>query len=94
MEALQDIWSQFHDLHVMESLRALTGTENYKDADTFAKLAKEWATEFRKQTFDEDVIPYIHGLNKCERFYKLILVKSYTGLAQQNSFQGINSHHL
>nr|XP_022301977.1 uncharacterized protein LOC111109978 [Crassostrea virginica] len=60
VEALQDIWSQFHDL--MESLRALPGTENYKDADTFAKEAKEWATEFRKQTFDEDVIPYIHAM--------------------------------
>lgn len=46
----------------MESLRALPGTDNYKDLETFAKEAKEWATEFRKQTFDEDVIPYIHGV--------------------------------
>uniref|UniRef100_A0A8W8JR70 SAP domain-containing protein n=1 Tax=Magallana gigas TaxID=29159 RepID=A0A8W8JR70_MAGGI len=58
--ALQDLWSGFHML--MESLRALPGTDNYKDMETFAKEAKEWATEFRKQTFDEDVIPYIHGV--------------------------------
>uniref|UniRef100_K1RKL9 rRNA-processing protein FCF1 homolog n=2 Tax=Magallana gigas TaxID=29159 RepID=K1RKL9_MAGGI len=50
--ALQDLWSGFHTL--MESLRALPGTDNYKDMETFAKEAKEWATEFRKQTFDED----------------------------------------
>lgn len=55
--ALQDLWSGFHTL--MESLRALPGTDNYKDMETFAK---EWATEFGKQTFDEDVIPYIHGV--------------------------------
>lgn len=55
--ALQDLWSGFHTL--MESLRALPETDNYKDMETFAK---EWATEFRKQTFDEDVIPYIHGV--------------------------------
>lgn len=58
--ALQDLWSGFHTL--MESLRALPGTDNYKDMETFAKEAKEWATEFRKQTFDEDVIPYIHAM--------------------------------
>lgn len=58
--ALHDLWSGFHML--MESLRALPGTDNYKDMETFAKEAKEWATEFRKQTFDEDVIPYIHGV--------------------------------
>nr|XP_011426297.2 uncharacterized protein LOC105327491 [Crassostrea gigas] len=58
--ALQDLWSGFHML--MESLRALPGTDNYKDMETFAKEAKEWATEFRKQTFDEDVIPYIHAM--------------------------------
>lgn len=58
--ALQDLWSGFHML--MESLRALPGTDNYKDMETFAKEAKKWATEFRKQTFDEDVIPYIHGV--------------------------------
>lgn len=55
--ALQDLWSGFHTL--MESLRALPGTDNYKDMETFAK---ESATEFGKQTFDEDVIPYIHGV--------------------------------
>lgn len=60
VEALQDLWSGFHEL--MESLRALPGTDNYKNVETFAKEAKEWATEFRKQTFDEDVIPYIHAM--------------------------------
>ncbi|XP_062619871.1 uncharacterized protein LOC134281418 [Saccostrea cucullata] len=60
VEALQDLWSEFHEL--MESLRALPGTDNYKDVNTFSKEAKEWATEFRKQTVDEDVIPYIHAM--------------------------------
>lgn len=63
VEALQDMWSGFHH-QIMESIRALPATENYKDVETFAKGAKEfeWITEFRKQTFDEDVIPYIHGV--------------------------------
>lgn len=46
----------------MESQRPLPGTEYYKDVETVAKEAKELATEFRKQHFDEDVIPYIHGV--------------------------------
>ena len=48
----------------MESLRVLPNSMLYKKPETFQNEAKEWANNFRKQTFDEDVIPYIHGKKK------------------------------
>lgn len=44
-----------------KNLRSLPGTSAYKNEVTFQKEAMEWASNFRKQTFNEDVIPYIHG---------------------------------
>lgn len=60
IDALQEIWQEFHQL--MESLRVLPNSTTYKTAEIFHNDAKEWASNFRKQTFDEDVIPYIHAL--------------------------------
>lgn len=59
IEALLQLWETFHDL--MESLRSLPGTSALKNEETFQKEAMEWASNFRKQTFDEDVITFIHG---------------------------------
>lgn len=65
-----------HDLEIegygelMESLRSLPGSVAYKDDKTFQQEAMEWTSNFRKQTFDEDVIPYIHGMTiKIRLFY-------------------------
>lgn len=65
IDALQEIWQEFHQL--MESLRVLPNSTTYKTAEIFHNDAKEWASNFRKQTFDEDVIPYIHGKNLHNR---------------------------
>lgn len=59
IEALLQLWETFHDL--MESLRSLPGTSAFKNEETFQKEAMEQASNFRKQTFDEDVITFIHG---------------------------------
>lgn len=74
IEALQQLWETFHDL--MESLRSLPGTAAYKNEETFQKEAMEWASNFRKQTFDEDVIPYIHGKSILMILYILIVKKN------------------
>lgn len=74
IEALQQLWGTFHDL--MESLRSLPGTAAYKNEETFQKEAMEWASNFRKQTFDEDVIPYIHGKSILMILYILIVKKT------------------
>lgn len=60
IDALQEIWQGFHQL--MESLRVLPNSTTYETAEIFQNDAKEWASNFQKQTFDEDVIPYIHAL--------------------------------
>lgn len=59
VDALQQLWTDFHAL--MESLRALPGSEGYKNPELFKKEARQWASDFRKCTFDEDVTPYLHG---------------------------------
>ncbi|EDO26542.1 predicted protein, partial [Nematostella vectensis] len=45
-----------------DALGANPGDEAYLRADAFQEKARQWGTKFRKATFDEDVIPYIHVL--------------------------------
>ena len=59
IDALQDVWNDF--VCLMESLTVLPTSDRYLDPDKFQESAKKWAQRFRKCTFDEDVIPYIHG---------------------------------
>ncbi|XP_052075780.1 uncharacterized protein LOC127713848 [Mytilus californianus] len=60
VDALQTLWGNFHCL--MESLRAFPGSEEYKNPELFMQEAREWAQNFRRYTFDEDVTPYLHAM--------------------------------
>ncbi|CAC5383036.1 unnamed protein product [Mytilus coruscus] len=62
VDALQTLWGNFHCL--MESLRAFPGSEEYKNPELFMQEAREWAQNFRRYTFDEDVTLYLHGYFK------------------------------
>ena len=61
IDALQELWNDFDVL--MEALRELPSSEKYINHTQFKEMARTWAQNFRKYTFDEDVIPYIHGKN-------------------------------
>ncbi len=58
VDKLQEVWTTFNEL--MQALKALPGTQHHRTAAAFKDAARKWASEFRKVTFDEDVIPYIH----------------------------------
>ena len=58
IDRLQVVWDRFNVL--MSALKALPGTEEYLSPEAFKQCAVTWAVEFRKATFDEDIIPYIH----------------------------------
>lgn len=62
IDGLQQLWDDFD--YLMEALRSLPSSEKYVKPETFQELAREWAQNFRKNTFDEDVTPYIHGKTK------------------------------
>ena len=59
IDALQELWNDFDVL--MEALRELPSAEKYIEPNQYQEMARKWAQNFRKYTFDEDVIPYIHG---------------------------------
>ena len=63
IDALQQLWNDFESL--MDSLRCLPSSEKYIRPERFKEFAREWARDFRKCTFDEDVTPYIHGNFLC-----------------------------
>ena len=57
IEALQQLWTDFDDL--MEALRELPSSKKYIKPAQFKEMARKWAQNFQKYTFDEDVTPYI-----------------------------------
>ncbi|XP_070184467.1 uncharacterized protein [Littorina saxatilis] len=59
-EKVQEIWDEFDRL--MELIRTAPGSDRSISPADFQKAAKAWAVKFKKHTFKEDVIPYIHVL--------------------------------
>ncbi|XP_048575576.1 uncharacterized protein LOC125556804 isoform X1 [Nematostella vectensis] len=57
---LTQVWKSL--MVLTDALGANPGDEAYLRADAFQEKARQWGTKFRKATFDEDVIPYIHVL--------------------------------
>lgn len=55
---LQEVWAGFSKL--MEAVRCVPGTNSSMSPAQFQTAATEWAKHFRRATYDEDVIPYIH----------------------------------
>ena len=55
IDALQELWGDFDVL--MEALRELPYAEKYRNPNEYQEMARKWAQNFRKYTFDEDVIP-------------------------------------
>ncbi|XP_070174218.1 uncharacterized protein [Littorina saxatilis] len=55
--AIKEVWDDFGDL-----MQRLKQRHSPEEARSFHTAAKEWSEKFRKATFDEDVIPYIHAL--------------------------------
>ena len=53
------VWDDF--LKIADAIEAHPSDSNYIEPDELKRRCKAWAEEFKKQTFVEDVIPYIHG---------------------------------
>ena len=69
IDGLQDVWEEFGRL--MKAMSAHPSSESYIKPAQFHDDARKWAKQFRDVTFDEDVIPYIHGKLIIYFFYLL-----------------------
>ena len=57
--AIQMLWDDF--ITICDAVEAHPDDTEYLEPDELKRKCKDWAEQFRKDTFDEDVIPYIHG---------------------------------
>eukprot|EP00914_Ancora_sagittata_P010737 GHVO01020924.1.p1 GENE.GHVO01020924.1~~GHVO01020924.1.p1 ORF type:complete len:143 (-),score=10.95 GHVO01020924.1:22-450(-) len=79
LDGLQQLWQDFSTM--MEALRKLPGQPGHLSGEQFRAEAKLWAQNFRTNTLDEDVTPYIHckywepilPSNHCK--YKLYIIE-------------------
>ena len=60
MDAIQDLWDKLYEL--MLSLSSKPGQRNYIPPNEFKAKARMWACNLRDNTYEEDVIPYVHIL--------------------------------
>ena len=57
---VQKVWDDF--IYLFDTLKTCPGEPGYLDSAAYHERAREWANDYRKATFDEDVTPYIHGM--------------------------------
>lgn len=65
-EAIQELWDEF--CHLMDSMTAKPDSPEARTPQGFQTAAKAWAEKLKKETFMEDVIPYMH----CEWTIQLL----------------------
>ncbi|XP_068690075.1 uncharacterized protein [Montipora foliosa] len=82
------LWKDFSTL--MMALRANPGDEAYMLPDNFHERGRQWDTNFRYVTFDEDVTPYIHVLvYHCHQF-----LEKYGKIHSSNCQPVENKNHI